>query len=58
MSAVQTEEDFDTCILEPLRVLMQGIDPEQTPVPFSPYTLHFECNAEKAVAGITARISK
>jgi len=47
MAAVQTERDFDTCILEPLKVLMQGIDPDQTPIPFSPHTLQFECNAEK-----------
>jgi hypothetical protein len=58
MAAVKTEEDFDTCILEPLRVLMQGIDPDQTPVPFSPYTLQFECIAEKAVAGTTTGGSK
>jgi len=45
MAAVQTEEDFDICILAPLKILMQGVDPDQTPIPFSQYTLQYECNA-------------
>jgi len=45
MAAVQTESDYNTCILAPLKTLMRGVDPDQTAIPFSPYTLQYECSA-------------
>jgi len=44
MAAVQTTDDIEACIIEPLKILMKGVDPEIVEIPFSPNTLKFMVN--------------
>lgn len=41
MAAVETPDDAEECIIDPLKILMQGINPDEVEIPFSPNTLRF-----------------
>jgi len=43
---MQSTENVEACIIEPLKILMKGVDPEIIEIPFSPNALKFAVNGD------------